>query len=307
MAETPFMKTLANRLKENRQEITVKQYLRRLTLVNEDKSFRTLSFLRDYDNIVLRLQDKQEATRISYYTAILATLSLFPRMNAVKKKYEKDYIELINKKKAFDESHEKTEQQKKSMIPMDAVNQKREQLKTEVEKMNSKEKLTRSEFDKVLQHLLVEFYTAIPPRRNQDYSYMYVVDVRPDVMDDSKNYLVMTEKKFIFNKYKTAKIYKTQEYTIPDTLMDVIHTYLLRHPENEKDEFVLLVNADGSEVNKTNGITRILNRAFEGCVGATALRHIFLSDKYADNIKERQEIAKAMGHDVSTQAKYVKV
>lgn len=307
MADTKFMKSVADRLKENRQDITVKQYLRRLTLINEDKPFRTLSFLRDYDSIVQRLQDKQEGTRISYYTAIIAILSLFPRMNAIKKKYEKDYIDLITKRKAFDESHEKTEQQKKSMIPMDAVNEKRKQLKEEVEKMNGKDKLTRGEFDKVLQHLLVEFYTAIPPRRNQDYAFMYVVDTRPEVMDQSKNYLVMSEKKFVFNKYKTAKVYGCVQIDIPECLMDVIQTYLLRHPENDKDEFVLLVNADGSEVNKLNGITRILNRAFEGCVGATALRHIFVSDKFAENVKEREEVAKAMGHDVATQGKYIKI
>jgi hypothetical protein len=136
---------------------------------------------------------------------------------------------------------------------------------------------------------------------------MYVVYDRPEVLDESKNYLVLNEKKFIFNKYKTARVYGIQEFVIPDSLFSVIEDYLARHPSLNGTEFPFLVNYKGKELDKVGGITKVLNKVFGKNIGCSALRHIFITDKFGDSVKEREDVANAMAHSSNTQNKYVKL
>jgi hypothetical protein len=117
----------------------------------------------------------------------------------------------------------------------------------------------------------------------------------------------------VFNKYKTSSHYGKQEVDIPDALMDAINVFLKRHPNMKRigtklnPEARLLVKQDNTPINETNGITRLLNKAFGKKIGATALRHIYLTDKYADEVKEKKKDAEAMAHSVFAQNEYIKV
>jgi hypothetical protein len=68
----------------------------------------------------------------------------------------------------------------------------------------------------------------------------------------------------------------------------------------------LLINMDGTEPNRVNFITRALNKVFSKNIGATALRHIYLSDKYAETQKAKEADASAMAHDTTVQSQYIK-
>jgi hypothetical protein len=50
-----------------------------------------------------------------------------------------------------------------------------------------------------------------------------------------------------------------------------------------------------------------LNKAFGKKIGASALRHIYLSDKYGDSVEEKKKDAAAMAHSLSEQNEYIKV
>lgn len=308
-----FMTKLEQQLKEGRAEITAKQYLSRLRLLNDDLPFKNLTFLKNKEQTETRINTKSEGTRASYYTSIITTLGYYKSYDSLKKYYMKKLDEI---RKSINEkvyNHEKTEKQQESMIPLSEIKEVQNKLKGEVEELNKKKVINSSDYEKYIQYLLVSLYVDIPPRRNQDYAYMVVVKKAPKELEADKNYYIMDKGVFVFNKYKTSKLYGQQVVDVPVALKNTIAMYLKRHPNMKKfgtkinPEQPLLINFDGSTVNQVNGITRRLNKAFDGKIGATALRHIFLSDTYGDQLKERLEVAKNMGHSVNQSLNYQKL
>jgi integrase len=118
----------------------------------------------------------------------------------------------------------------------------------------------------------------------------------------------MATHRFIFNKYKTAKKWGEQIESVPEPLQKTLQVFFAHHPlaKTKSKEFKLLVKHDGSPLNTVNSITRILNRIFGKKVGASMLRHSYLSSKYGNVLEEMKEDAEAMGHTVAEQKNYVK-
>lgn len=322
MSSTKFMDKLANAMKvvgkddsktlkgEERSDSTVKQYLSRLVKLNNDKPFINLKFLVDKDAIANVIKDKAESTQISYYNAVIIALSTSKSYKKLKEQYQTLYTPKREALRSKD-VHEKTDKEKESIITMEEINTVKNKLKEEVEQLNKKKSYTENEYDKYLQFLLVSLYTDIAPRRNMDYSHMVILKKRPTEMDNKKNYLLLNEKKFVFNIYKTKKEFGTQELDIPEMLMKTINQYCkarsdMKKFNNKSAEVPLLVHFDGKEVYRLNGITKILNKVFGKNVASTALRHIYLSDKYADVTKEKMKDASDMAHSLSLQNEYIK-
>jgi integrase len=140
---------------------------------------------------------------------------------------------------------------------------------------------------------------------------MFVVGKWNDKMDVNKNYLDLSTKKMIFNKYKTAKKYGQQvvDYSDNPALTNAINMYLKHTPLHKgkitkATEFRFLCYEDGSPLTAVNAITRILNKCLGKKVGSSMLRHIFLSNKY--DIKDMKETAEEMGHYLNEALKYAK-
>ena len=67
-------------------ENSIKQYIRCLTILNDDKPFKTLAFLKKKDDINKKLDTYKATTRRNFYTAIVTILKL----------YDNKYKSLIN-------------------------------------------------------------------------------------------------------------------------------------------------------------------------------------------------------------------
>lgn len=81
-------------------------------------------------------------------------------------------------------------------------------------------------------HLLLSLYTYIPPRRLKDYLLMKVINAKEDI-DDKKypelldfNYYAINSNQFIFNNYKTKKVFAQQIIDVPDELKNIIMNYI---------------------------------------------------------------------------------
>jgi integrase len=154
--------------------------------------------------------------------------------------------------------------------------------------------------------MVLSLYVKIAPRRNEDYNKMFISVDGVGTDDKTKNWLDLKNKNFIFNVFKTSKEYPNQIVSIPDELLHVIEMYLRFYPANNfvnGDAF--LVFADGSPLKSVNSITRILNKVFGKSVGCSMLRHSYLTSKYGDVNKEKNQDAVAMGHSIQTQSDYV--
>ena len=312
-AITPFMLNLVETLKKEKElsESTTSAYLRILYTLNGDKSFKNLAFLKNFDIIQNKLNDLAESTQKTYYASITSVLSLFKDKSAYKKTHTHWHDKMMASAKAErdKDTSQKSDKETKNWIEWKDVVKTKEELQKKVSEFATNKLITTQQYDLILQLMVLSLYTDVPPRRNQDYQQMFVVRRWTDKDPTDRNYLDHDGKQFIFNVYKTAKTHGQQKVAIPDELMKTISLYLKHHPTHKgakkfAPQFAFLVSADGSALTAVNAITRVLNRVFGKAVGASMLRHIYLSDKY--DVKEMKKDADAMGHTISEQRAYLK-
>jgi len=311
-----FMSQLSKELMEKKgvAESTAHAYVKTLYILNSKTPFKTLSFLRNKTAVMEKVEEYAPSTQKSILASIVSVLALVSDKPTYKSVYKYFYEEMMGKSKAISEieQNDKTEKQKENWVSWTEIKDLTANFREKMAEYNTKKTITASDFNHLLQYLVLSLYVYIQPRRNQDYLDMVVVKKWKEDMPKDKNYLDLSTSKFIFNKYKTAKKYGTQTIDIPQTvdapLMNVIFNYLKYHPlwkaTKGKEAVPFLVTAEGKPLVAVNSITRILNKIFGKKVGSSMLRHIFLSDKY--DISEMEEDAEAMGHSVEEQRKYLR-
>jgi hypothetical protein len=312
MKVSDFMIQLQNKLIEDRKvtESTANQYIQTLYSLNGKKPFNNLAFLKKFEEVQGRIDSYAPSTQLNQYMVLTSALSLFADKPTYKSAYNhwKDKMMESKKEKANTNPHEKSDTQEENWLTWDEVSKKKLGLKEEISMFISSKNITSGQYDKLLQYVVLSLYTDIAPRRNQDYLDMYVIKKLSKDTDNTKNYYDLTTHKFYFNKYKTAKTYGQQMVEVPTELQTALAAYLKHHPlaRNKQKEFKLLVKQDGSNLNSVNAITRILNRIFGKNVGSSMLRHIFITSKYGNTIKDMEDTAAEMGHDTTTQREYAK-
>lgn len=307
---------LKTKLKEkDLSDGSINLYLRNLKKLNNNEEFNSINFLSKTDNIIEKIKDLKDNTKRQYLISIVSCLKALGNKPALYKKYYKLMIN-INDKIKEKPTEEKTETQNKNWINWDEVMKIYNDMKDNL-KLN-KTKITEKQYNELLNYVLLSLYVLIPPRRNLDWQKMLILFPNGNVNDDNYNYLDVKNKQFIFNVFKTAKKDGKLILDIPDDLMQVINLYLKYHPLNSNKRNInsknskqpvnipFLVDYKGNPFLKVNDITRMLNKIFHKKVGASMLRHIYLSGKYGDVLKEQEEDAKAMSHNLMTQKDYIK-
>jgi len=190
------------------------------------------------------------------------------------------------------QSNEPDKRQQEAYIPFDELVKIRDKLED-----GSNEKL------------LLSMYTMIPPARN-DYYKTVIYDNEKEVSKDIDNYLIMNNKPYILlRKFKTSKTYKQIKLDLPSNLVKQIKISLKNNPRK-----FLFVSTRNNKEYKSNTFNHWLNRTLKKLTGKdnisiNTLRHIYITRR---DLKleeksglERREIAKKMGHSVSTQQNYL--
>ena len=286
---TEFMESMKQKLMQEKKitESSAKQYLRSLVIANCKQPFSSISFLNKKKKIDECLSPYKPNTQKSIVTAIVSVLKVYGNDKLYKYYYDKlaSYNQPV--------SHEKTETQKDNWIEWEEVEKIRDELHS---KMNTHEAR--------LKYFVLCLYTKMQPRRNLDYLVMHVVPKNKAGLSKEKNYLLLKENKFVFNRYKTTGHYGQQIIDVPEELRTCIDEYLQHHPLKGQAEYPLLVNALGKSFETSGAITRLLNSIFHKKVGASLLRHIYLSNKY--DVKAMQEDSEIMAHSMNQQRDYLR-
>jgi hypothetical protein len=302
-------------------ETSATQYVRNLFSLNNQHPFSNLAWLKNVASIEQRLADYAVTTQKSMVTSIVSALSTVKDKPTYKRIYAHWYSELMSRGAEARETDTKvkTEKQEQNWLSWEVVKAHLERLRQEVLINETGTTITPSQWDTLLSLMVLSLYTEFPPRRNQDFQFMKVVHEMKDAEDENFNYLVVEDHKFVFNKYKTAKTYGQQVFDIPTSLVETIRIYLGRHPlkyirptkatRGKKKTLgavapFFLVSYNGDPLLRVNSITRILNRIFGRHIGATMLRHIYLTDKY--DVTEMDKDAEAMAHTPGLQREYMK-
>jgi len=299
MSEASFISKLEKQL-EGLSKKTIEMYVTKLRIVNGGKPFKSLAFLKNTAQVKEKLMTIQnDNTRKSYVASIVAVLNR--QDDAASKKANEKYKTMFAKERSiFAEKQalgEKSETQKENWMSQDEIKAKHKELSDEVDAIENKTKLTEKERKLVEDWLLLSLYVLQPPRRNADY-YMMKFGMGED---KNFNYVCLDKGMYKFNNFKTSKG-GPEEIEIPDAMKKVFEQYL--DMTGLKAGNFILFQKDTNRTS-SNAITKALNRIFGKRVGASMLRHIYLTDKYQDVSKEQEKDSEFMSHSLSTQKNYI--
>lgn len=283
---------------------SIKLYIKALKKLNDKKELKNFRFLSKPDDVLDKLKDYKPTTQRN---AIIGVVSILKALD--NPLYSKYYDIMINMTKSINEAsktNEKTETQKANWMKWEEVESKFNKMRDE---LRVSKKPNEDEYNNLLATVILGLYTLLPPRRNKDYTEMYITNVKDASKSDaSKNYLDLKKEQFIFNVYKTAKKDGQLIIAIPASLLQLLKIYIKYHPlkTQMKDGIVpFLVGFNGAKLPE-NGITRILNKIFKKKVGSSMLRHIYLSSKYGNVLESQKTDAQMMSHNINTARDYIK-
>ena len=316
---TEFMLHLVKQLMDEKKvaESTATAYVRTLFQLNEKKPYKNLTFLKNTEGIEKQIGTYAESTQKSLYSTLSSILSLWKDKATYKKIYKHYHdksmaVSAEARIKDAEAPNTRTAKQEENWLTWDAVEAKQKESAEEVAKFSAKKSLSPSEYEKLLQHLILALYTEQAPRRNQDFLDMLIVKKYNLTLPKDVNYLDLATGTFIFNKYKTAKKYGTTTIEISPKVMKAINLYLKFHPlwkgvvKRQNNPVKLLVSHEGGGIVAVNAITRILNKVFGKKVGSSMLRHIYLTSKYGDTLTEQKKDSVEMAHGLNLQRAYIK-
>jgi len=313
--DTDFKKRLeASLVAKELAPSSIRLYLRNLEKLNNNQPLKNLNFLKDTSAINERLTKYAENTIRAYLISICSVLALDKSTKPKQKLYD-SYFELMMDKnkqlKAVEASGEKTATQSKNWIEWSEVEAKYGELENKVNAFKNNKTLTESQYNVLLQYVILSLYVLLPPRRNE-YQNMILSKKVTENSSPDVNYLDLEKKQFVFNKFKTSKKEGSVVIDLPEQFLPILYIYLKHHPLIQKNKISkkimtpFLVNYDGSPFIAINSITRVLNRIFGKNVGSSMLRHIYLSSKYGDVKNEQAKDAVAMSHTTGMQKDYIK-
>ena len=180
---------------------------------------------------------------------------------------------------------EKTPQQEASWVETSDVKAVSEDLKRNADLIMKKKSITPSDLQQIQNYIIMCVLGSlyIKPRRSKDF-----VDFKIRNVDkETDNY--MDKNKFVFNSYKTAKTYGKQEVEIPVQLRNIITKWSKINPTD-----YLLFDANMNKLSSVK-LNQRLNRIFDGKkVGVNQLRHTYLTDKFGDTIRQKNDLANTM-------------
>ena len=296
------MERIRDILKEKRPNLSegsLKTYLSLLKrvydLTFDDEDYKVEKFNK-VDKILKKIQDLPLTTR----KTITASLYVLTEKPEYKTSMTKD-ITAINKETAKQELNNK---QRDSWISLENVNSVFKIYKTLADatykRLGKKDSFTTPEDLQNIQNYIIIALLGglyIPPRRLQDYTDFKIKNIDTD----EDNY--MTKNKFVFNSYKTAKTYGTQEVPIPEELKKIIKKWITVNPT----EYLLFDIHNRPLSNVT--LNQRLNKIFEGKISVNQLRHTFLTDHYGhglQHVTDLQHDMRLMGSSLLQQQTYIK-
>jgi len=297
-----FMDGIREKLLEKYSAGTAGLYLTKLRILNDNEPFTSFSFLKDhFKQIRLMGEIENLNTRKSYLTAVVGVLDVLnvAAYNKINNYYKKSLNDFKTNTYNKIDPNAKTETQKDNWIEWSEVMAKQNILQGLADKVTQKE-VTQNNGAAIAaleRNLMLNLYTQLPPRRNNDYYLMKVGNG-----DDESNYY--DGNKFTFNVFKTARSRGTEVIDVPTPLEKILDDYI-KMMELKPGDY-LLFHDDVTRKTPAR-MTRALNSIFNKKIGASMLRHIYTSHLLGNVLPIIKENAAAMGHSMGTDLNYVKV
>ena len=290
---------------------SLKLYKQKLSILNDRKPIYNFNFLKTPDVIKEKIKDLKPTTQRTYYITIVSLLKCLSAQNPSKTLYKTlyaHYYENLTKlNNDLKTTNGKSETEEKNWINQSEVEERQKELESILPEVSNKKKLSKIQYDKLLDLILLSLYTLQKPRRNLDYLNMVVKkklndEGIEDLQKEKLNAIDLANKRFVFTNFKTAGTYKVQIIEINEELMKLIMTYLKYHPLRSMfDGYQMLVDNEGHSFKSSTMTTKKLNNIFgDKNISSSMLRKIYLTNKYSDMKQNLEEDAKEMGTSFNT-------
>jgi len=216
-------------------------------------------------------------------------------------KYREKMLEDIKQYNHEINKQEKTETQKENWVDKTDIEKVFYACKANADFLMRKKGLTADDLQAIQNFIILALLSGIyvPPRRSLDYTEMTTKPTE----DGNLNTIDLKKKKFIFNRYKTAKTYGSQTLDIPNELATILRKWVKINPTPW-----LLFDTKGNKLNSVK-LNQRFNAIFGKKVSVNNMRHSYLTEKYGDTIEKNKQIANTMsemGSSSSMLSTYVK-
>ena len=290
---------IKQKLIENKPELSqssLKAYNSTLTTLHK-KAFNNDNYnLDNFNNTQVineYLKDKPANKRKVIYSALLALTN--------NQLYRDKMLSDINTYNAEIETQTKSETQQQNWAEEQTIQSVFSKLSDEAKKIYKKKDKSMGDLQNLQNYIIVALLGGvyIPPRRSMDYVEFKIRNVNPE----TDNYF--DKNKFVFNKYKTAKVYGRQEVEVPIQIRNILKKWIAINPT----EYLLF----DTNMNKLTNVSlnQRLNKIFNGKkIGVNALRHSYLTDKYGDTSRQISNLTNdmtMMGSSILMQKNYIKL
>lgn len=273
-----------------------------------------LECLKDTKKVIKYLDSKDVSflTKRNYYNTIIVFLQAKNKPENIIKIYQDKRDKLNDEYTEFQKSGKKSEKQEKSWATLEELNDVKNKLRIETDKINKKDDYTKKDLQTVQNYFILTFYLNTPLRNDLNNTKVIKLNQYNKLSEEEKkesNYMVYGSKNFLsLSQYKTAKKYGLKKIDLSN---DIIKAFRLWYDKFNPNKEYLLINLNTKEPMTSHQLTLTLTKLFKKYlnknISTTMLRHIVLSEKFGDVKQEMKEMADKMGHDVNTQQNiYVK-
>lgn len=288
---------LSKILREQRPNIsdsTIKTYKSCLTTLfkkcfGNDEDM-TLHKFNETDKIIKMLSDEGLNTKKTKLAALVVLTG--------NDSYLKEMLQFIKEKKTIDLKQEKTPSQIENMIGLDEVDYIYKNLENHAKIHLANKNISEHNLNEVQKWILLCLTSGlfIPPRRSADWNMKW-----KNYDEEKDNYVDVKNSQFVFNNYKTAKVYGMVKIDIPKSLKLILNKWFKINPT----DYILF---DSKKQPLTSPqIAHRLNDIFGKKISTSMLRHIYLTHRFGDvNLQEINDTAAAMGTSKIEALQYVK-
>ena len=249
-------------------------------------------FNKEADKILEHLKETNYSTRKTK----LACLFVLSKND----KYQHQMVKDIGSYNEDLSKQEKTEKQTASWVNTDQLKTKYNELKHTADLLYKKQSHTANDLSQIQDYILMCLYSNkfIPPRRLLDYTEFKMKEI------DTEKDNYMHKNTFVFNKYKTAKVYGKQTVNIPLQLRNILNKW-----NKLTNNDYLLIDKVGNKLSNVK-----LNQRLKAILGnnssVNAIRHGVLSEMFQPDIEmqnKMKDMATKMATSASTiQSQYLK-
>ena len=309
------MEEITEKLKKNKPEITessVKAYALNLRKLHQrlhgTKDFTEIDWLQDHEAVMKNLEANcgSYLTCRNYLNAVIVALLNQPQFEASLKVYQQRRDELNSKYTQIQQTKQPTERQSQNWVSVAQIQELIDELSAEVKIITAgPQNLTHRDLQTVQDRFMITFWLHYPVRNDLQHTRIIsrrAFNALPQEQKDGHNFVILGNPlEFSVGSYKTRKRYGVKKIKVDNK--DVVKALRDWMKVSPNPEYVLVNVKNGeamSSLQITQNLTRVFKARFDKSVGTTLLRHIVLTEKFGKQLKEMEQMADVMGHDVST-------